>query len=130
MGSSKIIVLSGVYLMLGFYTVSFNAADEANFSTALTVATEMQAEQLAKTGVSLALQKFADYNWMSSISPTSVSTMGGSITYSASRPASFPLTQVEVISTGYYNDKIVKSTAVFHYYGGRWKMLRVISENA
>ena len=130
MGSSKIIVLSGVYLLLGFYTVSFNAADEANFSTALTVATEMQAEQLAKTGVSLAVQKFAANSLMSSIPSTSVTTMGGSITYSASRPATFPSTQVEVVSMGYYSDKIVKSTAVLHYYGGRWKLLRVISENA
>lgn len=128
MGSSKIIVLAGVYLLLGFYTVSFNAADEANFSTALSVATEVQAEQLAKTGVSLALQRFGSNLAMYTISSTSVTTMGGNVTYSASRPASFPLTQTEVIATGTYNGVQVQTTAVFHQYGGRWKLLRVTSE--
>jgi hypothetical protein len=130
MGSSKIIVLSGVYLMLGFYTLSFNAADESNFSTALVVASETQAEQLAKTGVSLALQKFANNLTIYSIAPTSVSTMGGTITYSASKPASFPWNQTQVVAFGTYEGKRIKSTAVFHQYGGRWKLLRVVTENA
>lgn len=129
MGSSKVIILSAVYLILGFYTVSYNAADEANFSAALVVATETQAEQLAKTGVSLALQKFANNLAMNTIAPTTVTTMGGTITYSANRPATFPLNQTQVIALGYYEGRTVKSTAVFHQYGGRWKLLHVFNEN-
>jgi hypothetical protein len=129
MGSSKIIILSAVYLILGFYTVSYNAADEANFSAAFVVATESQAEQLAKTGVSLALQKFANNLSINTIAQTEVITMGGKITYSASRPASFPLNQTQVVAIGYYEGRSIKSTAVFHQYGGRWKLLRVMNEN-
>ncbi|MHB1049926.1 MAG: hypothetical protein ACYC09_07600 [Bacteroidota bacterium] len=129
MGSSKVIILSAVYLILGLYTVSYNAADETNFSAALVVASETQAEQLAKTGVSLALQKFANNLSLYTIAPTTVTTMGGTITYSASRPAAFPLNQTQVVATGYYEGRSIKSTAVFHQYGGRWKLLRVINEN-
>ena len=129
MGTSKVILLSGIYLILGFYTVSFTAADESNFSSALTVASETQAEQLAKTGMSLALQRFANNLTMYTISSTTVTTMGGTVTYLASRPASFPLTQTQVIATGTYNGKQVQTTAVFHQYGGRWKLLRVMSQS-
>ena len=129
MGTSKVILLSGIYLILGFYTVSFTAADESNFSSALTVASETQAEQLAKTGMSLALQRFANNLTMYTISSTTVTTMGGTVTYSASRPASFPLTQTQVIATGTYNGVQVQTTAVFHQYGGRWKLLRVMSQS-
>jgi len=68
MGTSKVILLSGIYLVLGFYTVSFTAADEANYTNALTVA------------------------------------------------------------TGTYNGMTVQTTAVFHQFGGRWKVLRVYSK--
>jgi hypothetical protein len=128
MGSSKVIVLSALYLMLGFYSSSFNAADESNFSSALTTATETQAEQLSKTGVSLALQRFANNLAMTSIGTTTVATMGGSVTYSASQPASFPSTQTMVVATGTYEGKTIETTAVLHQYGGRWKILRVYSK--
>jgi len=128
MGTSKVILLSGIYLILGFYTVSFTAADETNFSSALNVATESQAEQLAKTGVSLALQRFANNLAMTSIGTTNVSTMGGAVVYSASQPVSFPATQTQVVSAGTYNGVTVQTTAVLHQYGGRWKVLRVYSK--
>jgi len=128
MGTSKVILLSGIYLVLGFYTVSFTAADEANYTNALTVATQSQAEQLSKTGVSLALQRFAANLAMTSIGTTTVTTMGGTVVYSASQPVSFPATQTQVISTGTYNGVTVQTTAVFHQYGGRWKVLRVYSK--
>jgi hypothetical protein len=128
MGTSKVILLSGIYLILGFYTVSFTAADETNFSSALTVATKSQAEQLSKTGVSLALQRFANNLAMTSIGTTNVSTLGGSVEYSASQPVSFPATQTQIISTGTYNGVTVQTTAVFHQFGGRWKVLRVYSK--
>lgn len=128
MGSSKIIVLSALYLMLGFYSSSFNAADESNFSAALTTATETQAEQLAKTGISLALQKFGANLTITSLPKTDVTTMGGTVTYSANQPASFPSTQTQVFAIGVVEGKTVETTAVFHQYGGRWKVLRVYSK--
>ncbi len=128
MGTSKIVMLSGVYVILGFYTISFNRADETNFSTALNAASSAQAEQLARTGISLALAYMADNSSLYSFSTQSLSTMGGSVEYAASHPALFPATQSEVTTTGTFNGKQVVMTAVFHYYGGRWKVLRVYTE--
>ncbi|MBI2429073.1 MAG: hypothetical protein HYV29_09815 [Ignavibacteriales bacterium] len=128
MGTSKIVMLSGVYVILGFYTISFNRADETNFSNALNATSTAQAEQLAQTGVSLALAYMADNASLYSFSTRSLSTMGGTVAYASSRPASFSATQSEVRATGTFNGKQVVMTAVFHYYGGRWKVLRVYTE--
>lgn len=126
MGSSKIIMLSGVYLILGFYTLSFNRVDEANFSTANSTASQMQAEQLARTGLSFALTYMADNSSINSFATRTFSTSnGGTITYSADRPSSFPLTQSQIVAVGTFNGKQVTMTAVFHYYGGRWKIARI-----
>ncbi|MEW5799429.1 MAG: hypothetical protein AB1728_10540 [Bacteroidota bacterium] len=128
MGTSKIVMLSGVYVILGFYTISFNRADEINFTTAMNTASASQAEQLARTGVSLALAYMADNSSLTSFSTRTLSTMGGTVEYAASHPVSFPVTQSEVTATGTFNGKQVVMTAVFHYYGGRWKVLRVYTE--
>lgn len=124
-------MLSGVYLIIGFYSLSFNRVDEVNFSTANSIASQMQAEQMAHTGVSLALSYMADNSSISSFSTRSfTSSNGGTITYSASRPASFPSTQSQIVSVGTFNGKQVTMTAVFHYYGGRWKIARIYTRSA
>ncbi|MBI2429074.1 MAG: hypothetical protein HYV29_09820 [Ignavibacteriales bacterium] len=128
MGTSKIVMLSGLYVILGFYTLSFNRVDETNYSTALNSTSIAQAEQLAQTGVSLALAYMADNSSLYSFSTRSLSTMGGTVAYASSRPASFPVTQSQVTATGTFNGKQVIMTAVFHYYGGRWKILKVYRE--
>ncbi|MEW5799428.1 MAG: hypothetical protein AB1728_10535 [Bacteroidota bacterium] len=128
MGTSKIVMLSGVYIILGFYTISFNRADETNLSTALKSVSAAQAEQLARTGMSLALAYMADDPALYSFSTRSLTTMGGTVEYASSRPASFSATQSEVRATGTFNGNQVVMTAVFHYYGGRWKVLRVYTQ--
>jgi len=127
-GSSKIILLSGVYLILGFYTTSFQRVDENNFTSAIATSSKLQAEQYAQIGLSLALTTMANNSSMHSFSPRTFSTVGGIVTYSANRPAGFPLTQTQVVATGTYNSKHVTMTAVYHFYGGRWKILRIFTE--
>lgn len=128
MGSSKIILLSGVYLILGFYTLSFQRVDENNFTSTITASSKMQAEQYAQIGLSLALTTMANNSSMYSFSPRTFSTAGGTVMYSASRPAGFPSTQTQVIAIGIHNGKQVTMTAVYHFYGNRWKILRVFTE--
>lgn len=125
MGTSKIILLSGVYMVLGLYTVSFISADESNFSNALQVSSTLQSEQIAKSGLALALAGLGNDISKTSIPASEVTISGGVLSYSASRPASFPLTQTQVVSTGQFNGEQVQMTAVFHFQGGRWKVLRV-----
>ncbi|MEW6062033.1 MAG: hypothetical protein AB1600_08855 [Bacteroidota bacterium] len=125
MGTSKAIMLSGVYVILGFYTISFNRVNETNFTNAVSVTSVNQAEHLAQTGLSLAQTYMGNNAVLYYFPARSLTTMGGTVTYNAERPASFPTTQTQVTATGMYNGKQVVMTAVFHYYGGRWKLLRV-----
>ena len=130
MGTSKIIMLSGVYVILGVYVINFNSVDTTILDSALSTASTAQAEQLARTGLSLALAYMADNSATYSFSERSLSTMGGSVTYSADRPASLPASQSQVVAVGTFNGKQITMTAVFQYYGGRWKIARIYTESA
>lgn len=124
MGTSKIIMLSGIYTILGAYVIGFNSMDNTSFNSALAASSKAQAEQLARTGISLALNYMGSDNAMSTYSQKSLTTMGGTASYQASN-SGLPTTQSQVVCVGTYNGKTVTMTATFHYYGGRWKILRI-----
>ena len=122
MGSSKIIMLSGVYLILGFYTVSFYQAERTNSLTVEAVANSVQAEQLARTGISMALVEMGSSSTTTSFSTKTVSMTGGSVTYSATTTAI--TSQSKITSTADFNGRTVSMTAIFSYDRGRWRMIR------
>jgi hypothetical protein len=72
--TTKGILLSGVYLMLGIFTQSFHSADSMNGISAVRVAEFTQAEQAARVGLSLATgsETFNYTNWTGTITRTSV----------------------------------------------------------
>ena len=76
MGSSKIIMLSGVYMILGMYSVSFDTAHQSNFDLASKTAISIQAEQIARTGISLAMTRMGGNSSIHTFS-SSVSVLGG-----------------------------------------------------
>ena len=121
MGSSKIIMLSGVYLILGMYTVSFDAAHQSNFDLAAQTATMVQAEQIARTGISLAMTKMGGVNTTNTFSDISASVSSGSVKYSASGNTN----QSQITSTGTFNGKTVVVKATFVYYNNRWRVNRM-----
>ena len=125
MGTSKIVMLSGVYLVLGMYTLSFSEAGKASSTQAATIASSIQAEQLARTGVSLAMTKMGTKSAMYSYSDQSSSVMNGTVVYSAERPAGFPASQSQITSTGTFNGKTLTITAVCSYDRGRWRIVRL-----
>lgn len=128
MGTSKILLLTGVYAILGVYTVNFSSADQANFSRALEVSSTLQSEQLATAGVSIALTELGSDASKSSISTRRVTMLGGTVTISAERPLSYPATLTQVVSTGLFNNEQVRITSVMQYNGGRWKVLRTFTQ--
>lgn len=128
MGTSKILLLTGVYAILGVYTVNFSSADQANFSRALEVSSTLQSEQLATAGVSIALTELGSDASKSSISMRRVTMLGGTVTISAERPVSYPATLTQVVSTGLFNNEQVRITSVMQYNGGRWKVLRTFTQ--
>ena len=121
MGSSKIIMLSGVYLILGFYTVSFYQADRVNSTTVEAVANTVQAEQLARTGVSMAMSKMGSNSALTSFASESVTMTDGTVTYSAT---SISGSQSKITSSAVFNGRTITMTAVFSYERGRWRMIR------
>ena len=126
MGTSKIVMLSGIYLILGMYTVSFTSADRNNSSIAESVANSIQAEQIARTGVSLAMTKMGGSSSINSFTDQNASVMNGSVVYSASQ-SGLPASQSQVTSTGTYFGKTVTIKAVFSYERNRWRVIRMYS---
>ncbi|HAP36451.1 MAG TPA: hypothetical protein DCQ28_11100 [Bacteroidetes bacterium] len=124
MGTSKIVMLSGIYLILGMYTVGFTSADRNNSSIAESVANSVQAEQIARTGISLAMTKMGGSSSINSYTDQNASVMNGSVVYSAS-PAGLPASQSQVTSTGTFSGKTVTIKAVFSYERNRWRVIRM-----
>ena len=129
MGTSKISLISGVYIILGLYTFAFNNSDETVSKLAYTAGNQTQAEQLAKTGLSLALLKLYYYNPSTNYSSTYFSTqnassMGGSVTYKASVVSGLASDERQVVATGTIGNTTVTVTAVVHYNSGRWRIER------
>ena len=124
MGTSKIVMLSGVYLILGMYTVSFTAADRNNSTIAESVANSIQAEQIARTGISLAMTKMGASFATSSYTNQNASVMNGSVVYSASQ-SGLPTSQSQVTSTATFAGKTVTIKAVFSYDRNRWRVIRM-----
>ena len=136
MGSSKIIMLSGVYLIFGFYTIAFNNADESMFKSSVKCSALSQEELLAQTGLSLAGGYMGNTSGRSSYATRTFVSGIDTVKYSATVPAGFPASQTQVTSTASHTTVVggvakvtrtVTETAVFQYHNGRWKQMRVFT---
>jgi hypothetical protein len=136
MGSSKIIMLSGVYLIFGFYIVAFNNADESMFKSSMKTATLAQEEQLAQTGLSLASGFMSNDVSRSNFATKTFVSGTDTVRYSASHPAGFPASQTQVTSVASHSTTVggvvkvsraVTQTAVYQFHNGRWKQMRVFT---
>ena len=136
MGSSKIIMLSGVYLIFGFYTVAFNHADESMFKASVKTATLAQEGQLAQTGLSLASGYMANDASRNNFATRTYVSGSDTVRYSATHPAGFPASQTQVVSVASHATVVggvvkvtraVTQTAVYQFHNGRWKQARVFT---
>jgi hypothetical protein len=110
-------MLSGVYLILGFYTVSFYQADRTNSISVVAAANSVQAEQLARTGISMALAKMGNNASIPSFTEAS-SMSDGTISYTAAVSG----TKTNITSTATFNGRSISMKAVFTFYNGRWRL--------
>ncbi|HWP82417.1 MAG TPA: hypothetical protein VNN76_07160 [Bacteroidota bacterium] len=111
MGSSRMILLSGVYAMLGLYTVGIREADVKQYKIAATHADQVQAEEIAKMGVQLCIYDLGlskpsalPFLWNKSVA-------GGSLTY-YSNDSGLASDQVRIISIGTFNGHKVTRVAI------------------
>ena len=124
MSTSKVIMLSGIYLILGSYTISFGLADESNFQLSLNTVNAIQAEQIARTGISLAMTKMGGNSLTHTYTDVDASVMSGSVVYSATR-TSPTSSQSQIVSTGTFNGKTIVVKAVFSYDRNRWRIIQM-----
>lgn len=131
-------MLSGVYLIFGFYLVSLNNADNLLFKSSLQTATLVQSEQSARTGLAKALNYMGTNSSLYTYSTRVTVVNGDTVRYSATRPVGYPSSQSLVTVVASYTKQIDGSVmtkrettmkAVYQFHNGRWKMMRVYTEN-
>lgn len=122
MGTSKVVTLLGVYLIVTIYTLSFYVTDERNSTSVEAFASTIQAEQIARAGLALAMTTMGSNSAISSYAPQSSSILSGSVVHSASLTG-LPGLQSQITSTGTFNGKIITVTALFKYDLGHWRVV-------
>ncbi|MDD8017352.1 MAG: hypothetical protein PHP42_03150 [Bacteroidota bacterium] len=125
MGTSKIAAISGVYIILGLYSLGFNSTDESTSKAAYETANTVQAEHIARAGLSMALVSMGGNQTVGS-SASSLSMMGGTVTYTVSTP--LPSSERQITSTATLNTSKVTVTAIVNYDKNRWRIERVFTQ--
>jgi hypothetical protein len=121
--SSKIIMISAVYAILGIYTAGFNSTIDSVSKTATCQADASVAEQLANSGVGLAMTRLKNLNpttngtSAANISNLKSTMLGNSFTYSILPDNSLPSSQYDrkITSTSRVGSAQVIETVVVSY---------------
>jgi hypothetical protein len=124
MGTSKILVGLGAYVMIGMYTLLFTTTDQAIYNVAQSQAFHDQARQISNAGIRFALGETAG-NSAAAYPSNTVAFNGGSVTYTGDRPAALTSTQIRVTSVGTYNGFQVTMIAILQYNGVKWAVQRL-----
>ena len=127
MGTSKVIIGLGAYVMIGMYALLFTSTDQAIYNVAQSQAFHDGARQISNAGVKFALGDIGG-NSGAGFPSSTVSFNGGSVTYSGSRPAGLTGTQMQITSIGTYNNFQVTMIAVLQYNGVKWTLQRIYQQ--
>jgi hypothetical protein len=111
MGNSRMILLSGVYAMLGLYTVGIREADIKQYKIAATHADQVQSEEIAKIGVQFCINDLGLSKPSALPSLSGKSVAGGTLSY-YSNDSGLDSDQVRIISTGTFNGHEITRVAV------------------
>ena len=124
MGTSKIVMGAGVYVMIGLFALGFNTADQAVYNVGKSQAYHDQARQIAQAGVKFAVGDVGG-NSSAAFPSSTVSLIGGSVTYAGDRPAGLTSSQMRITSSGSYNSFQVTMVVILAYNGTKWVVQRV-----
>lgn len=127
MGTSKIVIGAGVYVIIGLYALGFNAADQAVYNVGRAQAYHDQARQIAYVGMRFAIGDMGA-NVGASLPSGNVNLIGGNVTYTGDRPAGVSASQVRVTSRGTYNGYQVTIVAILWHNGVKWVTQRVYQQ--
>ena len=118
---------AGVYIIIGLYALGFNTADQAVYNIGRAQAFHDQARQIAGAGVRFAIGD-AGSNSSASFPTGTVNLIGGSVNYTADRPAGYAANQMRVTSRGTYNSNQVTMVALIQYNGVKWVTVRIYQQ--
>ena len=127
MGTSKVIIGLGAYVVIGIYTLLFTSTDQAIYNVAQSQAFHDDARQISTAGVRFALGDVGG-NSAAGFPSSTVSFNSGSVTYVGDRPAGLTGTQMRVTSTGTYNGFQVTMVAILQYNGVKWTLQRIYQQ--
>jgi len=127
MGTSKVIIGLGTYVMIGAFALLFTTTDGTLCNVAQSQAFHDQARQISNAGVKFAIGDVGG-NSAASFPSSTVSVNGGSASYVADRPAGLAATQMRVMSTGTYNGFQVTMVAILQYNGVKWTLQRIYQQ--
>ena len=126
MGTSKVIIGLGAYVMIGAFALLFTTTDQAIYNIAESQAFHDQARQISNAGVKFAIGDVGG-NSSASLPSSTVSVNGGSASYVADADRAFG-TQMRITSTGTYNGFQVTMIAILQYNGVKWTLQRVYQQ--
>ena len=127
MGTSKVIIGLGAYVMIGAFALLFTSTDQALYTVAQSQAFHDEARQISTAGVKFAIGDVLG-NSAASFPSSTVTVSGGSVSYVADRPAGLASTQMRVTSTGTYNGFQVTMVAILQYNGVKWVLQRIYQQ--
>jgi hypothetical protein len=127
LGTSKVIIGLGAYVVIGMYTLLFTSTDQAIYNVAQSQAFHDDARQISSAGVRFALGDVGG-NSAAGFPSSTVSFNSGSVTYVGDRPTGLTGTQMRVTSTGTYNGFQVTMVAILQYSGVKWTLQRIYQQ--
>jgi hypothetical protein len=127
LGTSKVIIGLGAYVVIGMYTLLFTSTDQAIYNVAQSQAFHDDARQISTAGVKFALGDVGG-NSAAGFPSSTVSFNSGSVTYVGDRPTGLTGTQMRVTSTGTYNGFQVTMVAILQYNGVKWTLQRIYQQ--
>ena len=127
MGTSKVIIGLGAYVMIGAFALLFTTTDQNLYNVAQSQAFHDAARQISNAGVKFAIGDVGG-NSGAGFPSSTVSMNGGSASYVGDRPAGLAATQMRVTSTGTYNGFQVTMVAILQYNGVKWTLQRIYQQ--
>ncbi|MEX1138776.1 MAG: hypothetical protein WEB33_08985 [Bacteroidota bacterium] len=111
MGNSRVIFVGAVSIILGLYSVGLQKAERAVDRVGEVHAYQMQAEEIAKGGVALAINKMGTSKPSTLPTLSNLSMFGGTVSYIVD-DAGLPSDQARITAQGIYKGHQVTRIAV------------------
>lgn len=118
MGNSRFLMIAGMTVIVGMYTLGIKRAEYHSLATTSSQALDAQAKEIARSGIGLGLTRMVALG-SASAAVEGLPLMGGSLTYDLAKNADS--TSASIVSTGSYHGHVVQLSALIDEVSpGKW----------